>query len=356
MFARNTPTNLGNLSRDTKLASPPEDSTSDLAWSPVANHLAVASWDSKIRVYDVSKGDAGEGLTAIDLAGPALTCAWSRDGTKVVGAGTDKTARLLDLNSAPHAPIPVAVHDAPIRSVRFFEHPNSNGPIIVTGSWDKTVKYWDIRAPTGTPIGALTLQDRVYAMDVKDTLLAIGDADTNLYIINLTEPTKIFKVKKSPLKCQTRTISCFHDATGFAIGSIEGRAAFQWVADQEPNVKSYTFKCHRNLSPISKNTMDIYTVNSISTHPIYGTFCTGGSDGTFQFWDKERKCRLKEYPKVGGQISATDFSFDGKMLAYAVGYDWSQGFMANRPDSPNWVGLHRVLDEDVKPRVPGGRR
>jgi WD40 repeat protein len=72
-----TATNLGDLSKDIKLASPPEDSTSALSWSPKNNYLAVASWDSKVRIYDVTAGDTGQGLTLIDLKGPALTCAWS---------------------------------------------------------------------------------------------------------------------------------------------------------------------------------------------------------------------------------------------------------------------------------------
>lgn len=227
----------------------------------------------------------------------------------------------MDLTANPHSTTQVAIHDAPIRSVRFFSHPNSNEPMIVTGSWDKTIKYWDIRAPTGQPASTLTLQDRVYAMDVKDTLLVVGDADTNIYIVNLNEADKVFRTRNSPLKCQTRAICCFTDSTGFAMGSIEGRGAFQWVADQEyatcvyiifrsiklliENRRSYTFKCHRNPSTTAANTTDVYTLNAISTHPTYGTFSTAGSDGTFQFWDKERKCRLKEYPKVGGQISAT---------------------------------------------------
>lgn len=89
----------------------------------------------------------------------------SKDGTKVVGAGADRVAHLLDLGSNSPVAIQVAAHDAPIRAVRFFEHANTNGPMIVTGSWDKTVKYWDIRAPTGSPASSLSIADKVYAME-----------------------------------------------------------------------------------------------------------------------------------------------------------------------------------------------
>ncbi len=33
----------------------------------------------------------------------------------------------------------------------------------------------------------------------------------------------------SPLKWQTRVISCFPNSTGFAMGSVEGRVAIQYV-------------------------------------------------------------------------------------------------------------------------------
>ncbi len=91
-------------------------------------------------------------------------------------------------------------------------------------------------------------------------------------------------------------------------------------------------------------------------HPVHGTFSTGGSDGSFQFWDKERKCRLKEYPSAGAPISATGFNMDGTIFAYAVSYDWSKGYLFNTPDAPNRVMLHPVSADDCKPRVVIGRR
>jgi mRNA export factor len=149
----------------------------------------------------------------------------------VVGAGSDKSAKLLDLaaNGAPAQQ--VAVHDAPIRTVRFVDIPNANSPMIVTGSWDKTVKYWDLRSPT--PAASITCQERVYAMDVKDKLLVIATAERHVNVVNLDDPGRFFKTMQSPLKHQTRAVSCFKDANGFMIGSIEGRCAFQYINDKE---------------------------------------------------------------------------------------------------------------------------
>lgn len=71
-------TTTGSIAKDVALVSPPEDSISDLSWSPAANHLAVASWDSKVRIYDVTHSSAGEGKAVINFEGPVLSCAWSK--------------------------------------------------------------------------------------------------------------------------------------------------------------------------------------------------------------------------------------------------------------------------------------
>jgi mRNA export factor len=155
----------------------------------------------------------------------------SQDGTKVVGAGADKAARMMDLGAGQSVAQQVAVHDAPIRCVRFFDAPGTAAPMLATGSWDKTVKYWDLRQQTA--VASVACQERVYTMDVKDNLLVVGTADRYINVINLTDPTKFYKTLQSPLKWQTRVVACFKDAQGFGVGSIEGRCAMQYVEDKD---------------------------------------------------------------------------------------------------------------------------
>ena len=52
--------------------------------------------------------------------------------------------------------------------------------------------------------------------------------------------------------------------------------AVQHVDDAQAT-KNFTFKCHRDGN-------DVYPVNSMVFHPQHGTFCSAGSDGTFNFW------------------------------------------------------------------------
>jgi mRNA export factor len=71
----------------------------------------------------------------------------------------------------------------------------------------------------------------------------------------------------------------------------------------------------------------VYAVNAISFHPIHGTFSTAGADGTFSFWDKDSKQRLKPFPSVNGQITSTAFNRNGTIFAYSVSYDWSKVYV-----------------------------
>ncbi len=71
----------------------------------------------------------------------------------------------------------MAAHDQPIRVIRFIDVPGSNAPMIVTGSWDKSIRYWDLRSQA--PVATVGTQDRVYAMDARDKLLVVRLARMN---------------------------------------------------------------------------------------------------------------------------------------------------------------------------------
>lgn len=76
--------------------------------------------------------------------------------------------------------------------------------------------------------------------------------------------------------------------TGFALGSIEGRVAIQYIEPQNPK-DNFTFKCHRSQPQQPNQAQDIYAVNDIVFHPQYMTLATVGSDGKFSFWDKDAR-------------------------------------------------------------------
>lgn len=155
-------------------------------------------------------------------------------------------------------------------------------------------------------------------MDVMRQVLVAATAERHMVIVNLANPGTIFKQVESPLKWQTRTVACFPDGTGYAIGSIEGRVGIQYVDDAR-KADNFTFKCHRS-DP------NVYAVNCITFHQQYGTFATTGSDSSFYIWDKDSKQRVRTCINAGNgvPIPAAAFSRTGQIFAYAVSYDWSK--------------------------------
>jgi len=95
------------------------------------------------------------------------------------------------------------------------------------------------------------------------------------------------------------------------------------------------------------------------THrPQHGTFVTAGSDGAYNFWDKDSKQRLKAMAKASAPVPCAAFSRDGSVLAYAVSYDWSRGAGEHNPAAAkNHILLHAPQDAEVKGRTrPAARR
>jgi mRNA export factor len=68
---------LGDLKNDVELGSPPEDGISDLAFNPnptdPKDFLAVASWDKKVRIYEIMSNGQGQGKAQIEHDGPVFS-------------------------------------------------------------------------------------------------------------------------------------------------------------------------------------------------------------------------------------------------------------------------------------------
>lgn len=105
---------------------------------------------------------------------------------------------MLDVSTGQSTQI--AQHDDTIKCIKFLDQ----GNIVATGSWDKTVRYWDTRSPQ--PVGTVQLPERCYAMDAKGPLMTVGTAEKHICIFDLNNPTVIFKVKKKKVAHERREI------------------------------------------------------------------------------------------------------------------------------------------------------
>lgn len=95
----------GDISKDIALNTPPEDGISELSFSPQSEHLAVSSWDKKVRIYEINNVGGSEGKALFEHEGPVLSCCWSkvkRYPTRDVSASDGTTH--VQIRTAPRSP------------------------------------------------------------------------------------------------------------------------------------------------------------------------------------------------------------------------------------------------------------
>ncbi|EME26257.1 hypothetical protein Gasu_61000 isoform 2 [Galdieria sulphuraria] len=298
---------IHNPNNDKLVNQSPNDTVSSIAFSPKAlapnNFIVAGSWDNEVRLWQIQASGDTSPIGMIQHEAPVLDVAWSADGMTIFSVGCERTGKMW--NPATNQVQPIAQHDAPIRCVRFASDLGTGSPAVVTGSWDKTLKYWDPRASTNTPLGTVTLPERVYAMDVLGPVLVVATANRRTLVYDIRNPTTPYRDKESPMRYQSRCVAIFTDMTGFALGSIEGRVGIEYIQEADQKL-SFAYKCHRDRNN------RIFAVNAISFHPVFGTFSTAGSDGYFNFWDKDSKMRLHQFQQVNQPITCTAFNHDGK--------------------------------------------
>ena len=269
-------------------------------------------------------------------------------------------------------------HDAPIKCAIWVRDLN----MLVTGSWDKTLKYWDLRSPT--PAASVQMAERVVSMDVKYPLMVVATGDKKISIFRLDQPTKPYRTMDSPLSFQTRAVKAFHSKRYFMIASIEGRCAVRCVEQAEDEEKvaatgklatSFAFKCHREGH-------EIFGVNALDAHPdpqFVNVFATAGADGAYNFWDRAEKVRMCGGGRDGGcviacripspdappppqarhkdarpappaqPITAALWNPAGDLYAYAKSYDWSKGAEGyDLTREPSRVFVHHVLPSELR--------
>lgn len=174
-------------------------------------------------------------------------------------------------------------HTDAVRCVAYSSSLN----VIVSGSWDKTVRVW---APSGGQVAKVDLPDKVYTMTISGSnslVVGLKGASRQILTYDLKKlasgaADSLISSKESSLKYPTRCIETAPSAVGdfLAASSTEGRVAIDYSGADAAN--SYAFKCHRKKESDGSET--VFPVHCLAFHPVYGTFVTGGGDGAVCVW------------------------------------------------------------------------
>ena len=355
------------MSRDYFVPDQIEDTVQCLKFIPTqnVNYLAAGGWDNKLRIFNINY-NVMNSLSTIEEAqitsnleygyqhnSPIFSVSWEGNTGRIFTSCADGSVNVLDMTKKNLTTI--GNHKSACKEVIY--HQNYN--ILLTGGWDGVVNIFDLRS--SGPVCSYQFENKVYSMSCVKDLFVVGLSEMRIAYFDLRKlQNKIFKpelIFNSHLKYQTRKVCCFPDGKGFAEGSIEGRVAIKNIRDlnNPPQINKengtimgkddqgkddFAFRCHRNTKA---NPVLVYAVNDIAFNPVYGTFCTVGSDGIYSIWDKVNRSRLFERTETQDKtpLTACDYNSSGTLIAFASGYDWSRGAEAAKEYiNANKIGIH----------------
>lgn len=241
--------------------------------------------------------------------------------------------------------------------------------LVVSASWDKTLHIHSTASPSQPHI-TIELPGKPHALAASPSKLVVAMTSRLVHIYDLptlakalaassngsgsgaSAPVEVepWQHRESSLKFLTRAVSCMPNDAGYSTSSIEGRVAVEWFEDTaESQARKYAFKCHRQTAPDEEGGGDVvYPVNALAFHPVYGTFASGGGDGTVALWDAEAKRRMRQYQKFPNSVAALAFSRDGKYLAIGVCPGFETGMEGYTGEGETKLFIRELGDTEAK--------
>ncbi|KAH0792393.1 WD40 repeat-containing protein [Histomonas meleagridis] len=279
------------------------------------NILQSTTWAGKIHYYNT---DTCESVYEMDFKSPLLCGAWVRQDLSVAGS-TDGTIFFSNNSS-------LKAHESGISSLSYWDEKG----ILVSSSWDQTVKMWDLNQPD--QVVNFNFKEKIMFSGIskEGNIVAYGHRNT-VFIIDPNNPDQIEK-RISSIGKQIRAFEMCQSEPKWAIGSIDGRIAIEYFGDLKHQAQRFSFSCHRHDDEEEK--FILYPVNSLSFHPVTGILTSGDSKGSICFWDLENKRKLTElHTPYQNSISSLCYNNNGTILAIAYSYMWDKGNVGHPNDT-----------------------
>ena len=282
-----------------------------VAYSPGGNTVAVASIDSKVRLWDARTTKLKTIL--IGHTGPVDSVIYSPDGKIIATAGgwKDYTIRLWDAGTGETKSVLTGY--TPINAVAY----SPDGKTIATGGdyHSNALQLWNAKTKklktTYTEHADGTLSSMVYAPD-GNTIAAVGlrDNTVRLWFTGTGEHKTTFKHANTERGYDIASVAYSPD--GNTIAAVGGHYK---------NHKGTVYLWHAQ----TKNRKIIYEgsdyISVVAYSPDGRTIATGSWNGNVQVWHTVTGEVLKTIAtRHKGGVESLAYSPDGKMIATGGGY------------------------------------
>ncbi len=304
------------------------------AYSPDGSKIVTASEDHTARLWDAR---TGQPLGPVLEHGDDVRMAeFSPDGTKVVTASGDQTARIWDVATGQPVGKPMRGSDHEVRFARF----SPDGKLIGTGAEEGVARVWD--AATGEPVSPPTVsRGDIFAVnfspDSQRIIIANASGRAGVLDARTARPagatvqhaSNLFTAEFSPDGRRLLTASADGTARLWDAGTGQGIGAAMrhgyWVESAAFNREAtrvvtasadHTARVWdaANGEPVTAPLRHADAVYHAAFSPDSARVATASRDGSARVWDAVTGDPLTLPLKPGGEVSRSVFNPAGDAL------------------------------------------